>query len=121
MAAWKPEVVTSTLRVKTLEQFQRVGLCLRSRPFQRTRQKYHPATPDTRKIQYGCEKYGTNQFWPPCWIFWCRTLSDDVAQMSTGMAMCENIYLEFENFQKKNNFEAESNVGQEENSLKGDR
>mgnify|MGYP003428613733 CR=1 FL=1 len=62
MAAGKPEVVTSTLIVKIFEQFQRVGLCLHARPFQRTRQQYNTTTPDTRKIQYGGEKYGRNQF-----------------------------------------------------------
>ena len=96
MAAGKPEVVASALIVKIFEQFQRVGLCLHARPFQRTRQQYHTTTPDTRKIQYGGKKTEVISFWPPYWIFWCRTLSDDVAHMSIGMAMCEKIYLAFE-------------------------
>ena len=62
MAAGKPEVVTSTLIVKIFEQFQRVWLCLHARSFQPTRQQYNTTTPDTRKIQYGGEKYGSNQF-----------------------------------------------------------
>ena len=49
MAAEIPEVVTSTIIVKIFEQFQRVGLCLRARTFQRTCQQYHTTTPDTRK------------------------------------------------------------------------
>ena len=53
---------TSPLLVKIFQQFQRTGLCLPARSFQRTRQQYHATTLDTRKIQYGGEKYESKQF-----------------------------------------------------------
>ena len=52
--------------------------------------------PTPEKSNMAAKNTEVISFWPPYWIFWCRTLSDDVAHMSTEMAMCENIYLAFE-------------------------
>ena len=52
--------------------------------------------PTPEKSNMAAENTEVISFWPPYSIFWCRTLSDDVAHMSDEMAMCENIYLAFE-------------------------
>jgi len=57
-------------------------------------------SPTPYKSNMAAKNTEITSFWPPYWIFWCGTLSDAVAHLSTGMAMCENIYLAFEIFKK---------------------